>query len=122
MRKAVYIDGSFAQSVDVDADAVPELPEGVDLYDFPDPEPVRVRQPAARIETKIVEDHDRKVRRIVLTAVQPSDIERAARLQRDYGGALLIAELLTMKNEIRALRDEPALTMDEYLAELAGNH
>ena len=109
MRKAVYIDGSFAQSVDVDADAVPELP-------------VRVRQPAARIETKIVEDHDRKVRRIVLTAVQPSDIERAARLQRDYGGALLIAELLTMKNEIRALRDEPALTMDEYLAELAGNH
>lgn len=51
--------------------------------------------------------------------VQRPGIE-TAEVKRRFGSMAAIRELHEMKNEIRALRNEPALSLDDYMAELAG--
>ena len=124
MRMAIYqLDGDggkprFIQSVNLDPKALPDLPEGFAYYDFVDGDMPAETGETARVIVRIDEDHRHRVRRVERIAVPETEIERRARQEQAYGGAGALTVMLDLQNQVRALRSEPPLTFDQYLASL----
>lgn len=114
MKAAIYLDGTFTGVVrqDLDPETLPEY-EGLALYEVrTELAPVAADITTHECRLVVEEDHESKVRRTVLRAFPKKQPELPP---------TIFEELLGLKNAVRALSGEAALTADDYRAQLGAS-
>lgn len=117
MKRPLYVDGAFVALVDCDGE--PKLPEGCDLWTVAkhaETQPMTADLTTHELRHVLVEDHDAKCWRYEWQAVKLDPLAIEARARKALGGGGIRQALLDLQNQIRALRNEPPLTAEQFTA------
>jgi hypothetical protein len=104
---AIYLDGKYTNDVR-NFDVKPDTPTGVDLYEIVTDLTVSYDHLVEKTIPELIEDHENKVRRLILKVVPKSDEELFGMSE----GAIALA--FEHENRLRSITGEKLLTRGEF--------